>query len=138
MFSITKKKLNIVALFYLQCRYLCNKFIGSNLKKIEPSWKNVSFHHILKEECVQICCNLLKCSVFWYTLHTAGKKMYLYIVYYYHMCQTEVSFVTFQKNIGSFQEGTYHSLCMFAIFIFKFNHHLSLIFLGEIERNLER
>lgn len=93
-----KTTLNIVAVFYLQCRHLFNKFISSNLKKIEPSWKNVAFHHILKEECVRICCNLLKCTVFWYTFPTAGKKIYLYIVCYYHMCQIELSFVTFQRK----------------------------------------
>lgn len=91
-----KTTLNIVALFHLECRCVFNKFIGSsNLKKIESSWKNVAFHHILKEECMQICCNLLKCTVFWYALHTAGKKIYLYIICYYHMCQIEFSFVTF-------------------------------------------
>lgn len=128
-----KTTLNIVVLFYLQCRCLFNKFIGSNLKKIEPSWKNTTFHHTLKEECVQICCDLLKCTVFWYKFHTAGKRIYLYIVCYYHMCQTEFSFATFQK-IYRLIPGRQLSLYMYVCHIYFKALTITSIFPGRIEK----
>lgn len=66
-----KTTVNTVALFYLQHRCLFNQFIGSNLEKIEPSWKNIPFHHRLEK---RMCTDMLQFIDIYCTLR--------YIAYY--------------------------------------------------------